>query len=202
MNGKELSIAATVVALAVTSAASAGAPAAAPAGAAGPTLQRPPDVRELVFLSSGQGMAYGPAADKAKQGGGPPPFTNVFVTRQAYRSFMRTGTWPDGATFFLEVRAGVAHTSHGTHGSSQGELLALEAEQKDRTRYPGAGFAYFNFGPGGADQKARPLPATATCYACHRQHGAVQWTFTQFYPEQFAVAKKSGTVRKDYDPNL
>ena len=159
-------------------------------------------MRELVFLSSGQGMAYGPAADKAKQAGGPPPFTNVFVTAPAYRSFMRTGQWPDGATFFLEVRAGVAHTSHGAHGSYQGAVMELAAEQKDSTRYPGAGFAYFVFGSGGADQKARPLPATAACYACHRQHGAVQWTFTQFYPEQFAVAKKMGTVRKDYDPNL
>jgi hypothetical protein len=194
MNGKGLSIAAMfAVAIAVTSSV---------IGAADPALQRPADVRELVFLSSGQGMAYGPAADKAKQAGGPPPFTNVFVSPQAYRSFMRTGQWPDGATFFLEVRAAVAHTSHGTHGSSQGPLLSLAAEIKDSTRYPGAGFAYFDFGPGGADQTARPLPATAACYACHRQHGAVQWTFTQFYPEQFAVAKKMGTVRTDYDPDL
>jgi hypothetical protein len=28
----------------------------------------------------------------------------VFVAPEAYRSFMRTGKWPDGATFFLEVR--------------------------------------------------------------------------------------------------
>jgi hypothetical protein len=203
MNRKDLSIAATLaVAITVTSAVSADAPAAAPAGATDLTLQRPVDVRELVFLSSGQGMAYGPVAEKAKQAGGPPPFTNVFVSPQAYRSFMRTGQWPDGATFFLEVRAGVAHNSHGTHGSSQGAVLGLEAEKKDSTRYPGAGFAYFDFGPGGTDQKARPLPATASCYACHRQHGAVQWTFTQFYPEQFAVANKMGTVRQDYDPNL
>jgi hypothetical protein len=203
MNGKDLSIAVTVaVAIAVTTAVIADAPGAPPASDADTTLQRPTDVRELVFLSSGQGMAYGPAADKAKRAGGSPPFTNVFVAPQAYRSFMHSGKWPDGTTFFLEVRAGIEHNSHGTHGSSQGAVLALEAEKKDTTRYPGAGFAYFDFGPGGADQKARPLPATASCYACHRQHGAVEWTFTQFYPEQFAVAQKMGTVRKDFDPNL
>jgi hypothetical protein len=28
----------------------------------------------------------------------------------------------------------------------------------------------------------------------------VEWTFTQFYPEQFAVAQKLHTVRADYDP--
>lgn len=169
--------------------------------AADDTLQRPGDVRELVFLSSGHGMAYGPAADKARAGGSP-PFTNVFVTPQAYRSFMRTGKWPDGATFFLEVRAGVGHTAHGISGSSQGRLLGLEAEKKDSARYPDGGFAYFDFGAGGADPQARPLPVTAACYACHRRHGAVEWTFTQFYPEQFAVARKMNTVRKDYDPDL
>lgn len=191
-----------VFAVAMTMAVSAAqAPATAP-GAAVDTLQRPPDVRALVFLSSAQGLAYGPAADKAKQAGGPPPFTNVFVSPQAYRSFMGSGKWPDGTTFFLEVRAAIEHNSQGIRGSSQGQVLALEAEMKDTTRYPGAGFAYFDFGRGGADLKAQPLPATAACYACHRQHGAVEWTFTQFYSEQFAVAKKMGTVRKDYDPNL
>jgi hypothetical protein len=202
MDGKILSIATVAAAIAVTSAVIAAAPAAAPVGAAATTLQRPVDVRELVFLSSAQGMAYGPAADKAKQAGGSAPFTNVFVTPEAYRGFMRTGKWPEGATFFLEVRAGVGHTSNGVSGSSQGALLALEAEKKDSDRYPDGGFAYFDFGPAGADQKGRLLPATQTCYACHRQHGAVERTFTQFYPEQFAVAKKMGTVRKDYDPNL
>ncbi len=38
-------------------------------GAPDTTLQRPRDLREMVFLTSGQGMAYGPAADHAKQTG-------------------------------------------------------------------------------------------------------------------------------------
>jgi hypothetical protein len=29
----------------------------------------------------------------------------------------------------------------------------------------------------------------------------VEWTFTQFYPEQFEVAQRLGKVRADYDPN-
>jgi hypothetical protein len=202
LNHSKLGLAVSVgLAIAMTTV-SADAPPAASGGAGADTLQRPADVRELVFLSSGQGMAYGPAADRARQAGAAPPFTNVFVTREAYRSFMRSGKWPDGATFFLEVRAGVAHAANGVSGNSQGNLLGLEAEKKDSARYPDGGFAYFDFGPGGTQQKARPLPATAACYACHRLHGAVERTFTQFYPEQFAVAKKMNTVRKDYDPNL
>lgn len=187
-----------VAAAALATAVTADAPSVDGSGA----LKRPADVRELVFLSSGHGMAYGPVGEKARQAGGSPPFTNVFVTRDAYHSFMQSGKWPDGVTFFLEVRRAVDNSSIGTAGNSQGEVLGLEAEHKDSTRYPDGGFAFFDFGPGGKDLQGRMIPRTASCYACHRQHGAVEWTFTQFYPEQFAIAQKMGTVRKDYDPNI
>ena len=159
-------------------------------------LRRPPDLRELVFLSSSHGLAYGPAARQSPT----PAFTNIFVAPAIYRRFMRTGQWPEGTTFFMEVRAGVSHTQIGTSGNSQGELLAVEAEHKDSTRYPDGGWAYFDFGHQGEKAQSEPLPRTAECYTCHRLHGAVEWTFTQFYPEQFAVAQRLGTVRKDYDP--
>lgn len=165
------------------------------------TLARPADLRELVFLTSGYGMAYGPAREFAQ---GAPPFTNVYVNPPAYRSFMQSGQWPEGTTFFLEVRRGVANASIDSTGRSQGELVALEAAVKDSSRYPDGGWAYFGFnGAGGRIlDKARLFPRTADCYSCHSKHGAVEWTFTQFYPEQFAVAQRKGTVRKDYDPNL
>jgi len=164
-----------------------------------PALTRPVDLRELVFLSSGHGMAYGPARNGSA---GTPPFTNVYVTPAAYRDFMKTGQWPEGATFFLEVRQGVEHVSINSGGQSQGDLLALEAAVKDSKRNPDGGWAYFDFGPGGREPEARMLPRTESCYACHSRHGAVEWTFTQFYPEQFAVAKTKGTVRGDYDPDV
>ena len=118
-----------------------------------------------------------------------------------YKSFMQTGKWPEGTTFFMEVRQAVSHEASGTRGNSQGTLLTVEAETKDSSRYPDGGWAYFDFGPGGAKERTQSLPRTAECYACHRLHGAVEWTFTQFYPDQFAVAQRLGTVRKDYDPN-
>ena len=89
-----------VAAIAMT-AMSADSPAAAP-------FQRPDDLRELVFLTSGHGMAYGPARSRAGQ---LPPFTNVYVTRDAYRGFMQSGQWPEGTAFFLEIRQGLEHVS-------------------------------------------------------------------------------------------
>jgi len=193
-----LYIAASFIAAAVAAAVIACAPATVHAEGNGETLQRPADLRELVFLSSSHGLAYGPLARLLET----PAFTNIFVEPAVYRSFMKSGVWPEGTTFFMEVRAGVAHTDIGTGGNSQGALLGIEAEHKDSKRYPDGGWAYFDFGDGGRSQQGQMVPRSAQCYTCHRVHGAVEWTFTQFYPEQFAVAQRMGTVRKDYDPTL
>lgn len=162
-------------------------------------LRRPADVREYVYLSSGIGMAYGPARERAT---GEPPFTNVYVKPEAYRAFMKTGKWIDGSVFLLEIRRGVANASVDSGGRTQGAPLALEASVKDTSRYADGGWAYFEFGSAQKPlESAAPLPRSASCYSCHSKHGAVEWTFTQFYPEQFAVAQQKGTVRKDYDPS-
>src|SRR3712207_727338 len=68
----------------------------------------PADYREWIFLSSGLGMTYGPAADAA---GRPQMFDNVFVNRESYREFMATGKWPERTMFVLEIRSGEEHVS-------------------------------------------------------------------------------------------
>jgi hypothetical protein len=161
-------------------------------------LQRPADYREWIFLTSGIGMNYGPTRPAPGQ---PQQFTNVFVNPGAYRAFMSTGKWPEKTLFILEVRRGVEHASIDINGRSQGDHLALEAAVKDSTRYPDGGWSYFSFDSReGIKPAAAPLPRTRDCYTCHSRHGAVEWTFTQFYPQQFEVAKRLGTVRPDYDP--
>src|ERR1700759_5245380 len=66
-------------------------------------LLYPKDYREWVFLSSGLGMTYGPAANAHDPEH--PLFDNVFVARPAYESFLKEGTWPDKTIFVLEVRS-------------------------------------------------------------------------------------------------
>lgn len=162
-------------------------------------LIRPADYREWVFVTSGLGMTYGPA--KAAEGQ-PPRFDNVYVTRPAYREFLKTGTWPEGTAFILEVRRSEKAASIDNGGRTQGELVAIEAAVKDRKRYPEGGWGYFSFdGPGGLRDEAAALPRTASCYACHETHGASDSTFVQFYPTLFEVARRKGTVRPSYDPN-
>jgi hypothetical protein len=161
-------------------------------------LIRPPDYREWVFVTSGLGMTYGPA--KAADGQ-PQRFDNVFVTRPAYREFLKSGTWPDRTMFILEVRRAEVNVSINNGGQTQGELVAIEAAVKDRGRYPEGGWSYFTFdSPKGLVDSAAPLPASMSCYSCHKENTAVDNTFVQFYPTLFDVAKRHGTVKPTYDP--
>src|SRR5262245_48713237 len=74
---------------------------AAPSFTSDGQLARPLDYRSWVFVTSGLGMTYGPAKPAE---GRPPLFDNVFVTRDAYAAFLKTGTWPDKTMFVLEGR--------------------------------------------------------------------------------------------------
>jgi hypothetical protein len=160
-------------------------------------LVRPLDYRSWVFLTSGLGMTYGPAKPAADR---PPLFDNVFVTREAYEAFLRTGTWPDKTMFILEGRQAQANVSINNGGHTQGEMAFMEAAVKDASRFAATGgWGYFSFDSrNGLVDSAAALPPTATCYACHAANTAVDNTFVQFYPELFAVAKAKGTVKPTY----
>jgi Cytochrome P460 len=150
-------------------------------------LRRPADYREWIFLTSGLGMTYGtPGRDDN------PEFDNVFVNRGAYKNFVATGKWPDKTIFILEVRASQSKGSINNGGHFQGEAMDIEAHVKD-DRFPGK-WAFFGF-PNGADV-GKQVAATASCYSCHQQHGAVDTTFVQFYPTLIDIAKAKGTYKQ------
>src|SRR5262249_8675847 len=156
-------------------------------------LVRTAHYREWVFISSGLGMEYGPRPGAPRA----PRFGNVFVNPTSYRSFMKTGKWPDQTTFVLEFRASASEGSINKAGRFQGDLVMLEAEVKDSKFRDG--WAYFNFGQGGSlKASAEPLPVSAGCVECHTQHTAVERTFVQFYPTLLEVARKMGTVKPGF----
>ena len=162
-------------------------------------LLPPTDYRSFVFLTSGFAMSYGPAA-VAAAAGGVDVLDNVFVNRAGYAGFLRTGVWPEGTLFVLELRTAEETGSIVTRGRFQTDVAAIEAAVKDSKRFPGSGWGYFDFPlvDGVLKDAARALPATAGCTTCHAKNGAVEQTFTQFYPTLFAVAQAKGTVRKDF----
>jgi hypothetical protein len=160
----------------------------------GRNLVRPADYREWPFLSSGLGMTYQPTQPAGSQSASQ-FFTNVFVNPSSYRSFMRTGKWPDSTILVLEVRQSDSEGSINKGGRFQTGFAGLEAHVKD-SRFPD-GWAFFNLGKAGS---AEPLSgaAVATCVECHTKNAAVERTFVQFYPTLLEVARQKGTLKPGF----
>ena len=122
----------------------------------------PADYREWIYLSSGLGMTYGPAASTTPAN---PLFDNVFVNRSAWDQFKKTGKWPEAATFVLEVRQSTSHGSINKGGAFQTTIKAIEVEVKDSKRFPRAGptsISEPNAAPCPRLERTRAAPA-ATC---------------------------------------
>jgi hypothetical protein len=150
----------------------------------------PVDYREWVFLSSGIDMSYNDDPAMAGQS----MFDNVFVDPAAWRGFRKTGHWPDRTMFVLETRGANSKGSINKKGQYQTEdLMGVEVHVRDEARFKG-GWGFFVLD---GDAPAKLLPSTAQCYACHQAHGAVDTTFTQFYPTAKPIAVKAGTYRGD-----
>jgi hypothetical protein len=148
----------------------------------------PANYREWVYMSSGLDMSYNPTA--MAMGGS--VFDNVFVDPASWRAFKATGHWPDKTRFVLEVRAAQSKGSINQHGHYQaGAVVGAEMHVRDDARFKG-GWAFFSLN---GDKPGRLIPATADCYACHLAHGAVDTTFTQFYPTARPIAEKAGTFQ-------
>jgi cytochrome P460 len=150
-------------------------------------LVRPADYRRWTYVSSGFGMSYTQKSDDMQM------FTNVFVQPAAYDSYLANGKWPDKTMFVLEIYGSTSQGSINKHGSYQKDLVGLDVEVKDQTRFPDK-WAYFNFE---GDEKAAAAipPGQNACWKCHEQNAAVEHSFVQFYPDLLKVAKAKKTIK-------
>jgi hypothetical protein len=170
--------------------------AVAPPAPAGPEfnadgkLVRPANYRKWVFLSSGYGMSY---AQKASDDPDHLMFTNVFVPPAAYDYFLEHGSWPEKTMFVLEIYGSQSKGSINQRGHFQTELMGLDVEVKDASRFPEK-WAYFGFDANEAASAAL-RPARNDCWNCHEQHAAVEHSFVQFYPALLKIAKEKKTIK-------
>jgi Cytochrome P460 len=157
-------------------------------------LVRPEDYREWIWLTSGIGMTYGPAAPASAS---VQLFDNVFVSPGAWRSFRSTGVWPEKTMFVLEIRYSQSEGSINRGGHFQTDVSAIEMAVKDSAKTSQDKWSYYDFRTVGGDaaRSAPALPKTAGCFACHTANGTVENTFTQFYPTALAIAREKGTVK-------
>lgn len=152
-------------------------------------LIQPADYRSWVFLTSSLDMNY-EAGPPMKDGH---MLDNVFVNPVAWLGFQATGHWPDGTIFVKEDRLAKTEGSINKNGFYQTEeVMAIEYHVRDEKRFPG-GWAFF---AAQGDDPAELIPSGADCYACHQAHGAVDTTFTQFYPTAKPIAAKAGTLQE------
>jgi hypothetical protein len=157
-------------------------------------LKFPEHYRDWMYLTSGFDMSYNPAMHMSVQH----TFDNVFVNPEAYKAFIKTGTWPDKTMLVLEVRGAEGKGSINQNGNYQGVTMGFEVHVKDEARFPGK-WAFFGFDDG---KTAKMIPASADCYSCHAAHAAVDTTFVQFYPTLLPIAKSKGTLAAAYQKEL
>jgi hypothetical protein len=150
-----------------------------------------PEYREWVFLGAGLDMTYGSRAANAMPDHH--MFTNVFVNPSSYRAFVGSGRWPDKTIFMLEVRHTGTDRRPNRAGLFQAEAVGLEAHVLDASK---GGSRFYDFD---GKSSGSPLSATSSCNTCHTEHGAVDNTFVQFYPELLTVAKAKGTIKPGFD---
>lgn len=147
------------------------------------TLLRPEGYREWVFVGSSLGLRYNEGSPKSNApAGASEHFNNVYLNPAAFREFTRTGTFPDGTIFILEIASAEKKAEPGLQGAYAKEFTALEASVKDSSRFEN-GWAYFSFDAGNGQQKdkANPFPKSR-CFDCHHDKAAIDHVFTQFYP--------------------
>jgi hypothetical protein len=95
--------------------------------------------------------------------------------------------------FVLEARAAASKGSINKSGQYETEkLTGVEFHVRDDKRFKG-GWAFFR---PKTDTVADLIPYDAQCYTCHQDHGAVDTTFTQFYPTAKPIAVRTGTYRE------
>jgi Cytochrome P460 len=165
-------------------------PATNPEFTADGKLVRPAGYRKWVFLSSGYGMSYSQGASSDQDH---LMFTNVFVPPADYDYFLARGTWPDKTMFVLEMYGSQSKGSINQHGHFQTELMGLDVEVKDASRFPDK-WAYFGFDANEKSSSATS-PGKNDCWKCHDQNAAVEHTFVQFYPALLSVAKEKKTIK-------
>ena len=142
----------------------------------GSSLVAPAGYDEWPLVGASLGLSYSPDALAASSS---QTFHRVYLNPSSYRAFLKTGRFPEGSTFVLELYEPAEMLSLPARaGKYEGRRVAVEASVKDTQRFGGWGYFGLNNG------RARTATAfdPSRCQACHVKHAATDSVFTQFYP--------------------
>ncbi len=136
----------------------------------------PQDFDQWVFIGSSLGQQY---ENEKFDPDSPGLFQVVRMEPNAYAAFVATGEFVEGSMFALHFYGAQEKLSINRGGFVMDHLEFAEIHYKD-SKYP-HGFNFFTF-PAGAET-ATEVPLPNDCVECHRDNGAYDGVFVQFYPD-------------------
>jgi hypothetical protein len=161
----------------------------------GKELMLPEDYRSWVFVGASIGLSYSEST-RTDAAATPGAFHHIYIQPEAYAHFKRTGQFPEKTLLVMEVHKADQKVSINKGGFFEGDRIALEVALKDHEKFD-EGWAYFDFGNG--KKKTSSAFPKASCFSCHKEHGADDNVFTQFYPV-LREAKKISQMLDESDP--
>jgi len=114
------------------------------------------------------------------EGDGGTTLNSVRLDPESYDAFVKTGQFPVGAIFALEVRTPVTEVAPAKGGKTQGAIVGRSLHVKDEKAGPGT-WTFYGYGATAAT--GSPIPRSQACYSCHDEHaGKTDTVFMQYYP--------------------
>lgn len=142
-------------------------------------LRYPDDLVEWIQTGASIGGRYDGAEFDPKN---PGVIGVVQMEPGAYRYFMENGTYADGTMFLLSFYQAAGKSDPQLTGFVQGALDSQEIHVIDRSRFDDDGHAFFIF-PTKETPTSTRIAAGNECIVCHSEHGDLDATFIQFYPD-------------------
>jgi hypothetical protein len=113
------------------------------------------------------------------EGDGGTTLNTVRLDPESYDAYVKTGKFPVGAIFQLEVRRPLEEIAPAKDGKTQGGVVGRSLHVKDEKAGPGT-WTFYGFGAG--SKTGNPIPRSQACYSCHQEHAPNDTVFSQFYP--------------------
>jgi len=132
------------------------------------------------WITIGVGLG-GDYNDEAFDPANPGALSHVQIEPGAYDFFRRNGYYANGSMLLLSFYAPQEKPDPSLQGFVQGDLVQREIHVIDKARFAEEGRGFFVFPPG-SDDPVAAMPLGSVCVQCHTEHGALDGTFTQFYP--------------------
>lgn len=142
-------------------------------------LQRPANLDEWIFVGAIVGHGYPDGDARMFSAASPGRIQVVQMEPRAYRYLQQHGEYADGTMLALSFYDTQKNPAPVVDGAVQGELASFEIHLLDKQQYADRS-AFYSFSNDGA--AAPMIPAGNNCVSCHREDGAFDGTFVQFYP--------------------